>query len=86
MTHAKLLIWHNSLVRIPDFFWAQSQKEGESLLDVGARNASSETENFSYRNSWLVVDDEVAGCYWPTSCQVRKRKKSCRVTPSLFIP
>lgn len=47
---------------IPDFFWAQSQRKGESLLDVGARNASSETENFSYRNAWLaVMDGETAG-------------------------
>jgi len=47
---------------IPAFFWAQSQQPGETLIDVGARNAQSETENFSYRNAQLaLLDEEVAG-------------------------
>lgn len=47
---------------IPAYFWQQSLKQNEDLFDVGARNAASETENFSYRNTWLsFVDGEVAG-------------------------
>lgn len=47
---------------IPAFFWAQSQGPGESLLAVGARNAQSETENFSYRNVQLAQGEEgIAG-------------------------
>ncbi len=47
---------------IPTFFWAQSQQAGKTLVDVGARNAPSETENFSYRNAQLaLLDEEVAG-------------------------
>lgn len=39
---------------IPAWFWAQAAAPGEDLLDVGARNAASETENFSYRNATLA--------------------------------
>lgn len=47
---------------IPAYFWEQSRKDGEELLDVGARNAASETDNFSYRNTWLaMIDDDIAG-------------------------
>jgi len=35
----------------PAYFWGQSARDGEDIIDVGARNASSETENFSYRNT-----------------------------------
>lgn len=40
---------------IPAYFWQQEQQPDEELLDVGARNALSETENFSYRNVQLAV-------------------------------
>lgn len=47
---------------IPAFFWEQSQQPGEDILDVGARNAQSETDNFSYRNVQLaLVNDAIAG-------------------------
>ncbi len=47
---------------IPAYFWAQSQQPGEEIIDVGARSAQSETENFSYRNVQLALqDDEIAG-------------------------
>lgn len=47
---------------IPAYFWAQSQQEGEDIIDVGARNALSEIENFSYRNVQLaLLDGEIAG-------------------------
>lgn len=47
---------------IPAYFWAKSQQRGEDICDVGARSASSETENFSYRNAWLAcLDDQTAG-------------------------
>lgn len=47
---------------IPAYFWAQSQQQGEEILDVGARNALSETENYSYRNVQLaLLKGEIAG-------------------------
>lgn len=47
---------------IPAYFWEQSRQEGEELYDVGARNAASEDENFSYRNAWLAkIDDKITG-------------------------
>ncbi|MCP4187839.1 MAG: GNAT family N-acetyltransferase [Gammaproteobacteria bacterium] len=47
---------------IPAFFWEQSRKQGQKALDVGAQNAASENENFSYRNVHLViVADKIAG-------------------------
>lgn len=35
----------------PAYFWEQSARNGEDILDVGTRNAASETDNFSYRNT-----------------------------------
>ncbi len=47
---------------IPEYFWEESRRQGETQYDVGARNAASEHENFSYRNTWLArLDGEVAG-------------------------
>jgi hypothetical protein len=47
---------------IPAYFWEQSRKEGQSLLEVGALNAASDTENFSWRNSHLaLIDNAIAG-------------------------
>jgi ribosomal protein S18 acetylase RimI-like enzyme len=47
---------------IPAYFWEQSRQAGEDLFDVGARNARSQVENFSYRNSWLArFENQVAG-------------------------
>ena len=47
---------------IPAWFWEQSRQAGEELIDVGAHNAASETENFSYRNVHLaVIDNHIAG-------------------------
>jgi ribosomal protein S18 acetylase RimI-like enzyme len=47
---------------IPAYFWAQSQKEGETIKDVGAQKAASEVNNFSYRNVHLAcTGDEIAG-------------------------
>jgi ribosomal protein S18 acetylase RimI-like enzyme len=46
---------------IPGHFWAGLQRPGQSLLDTGAEQASSETANFSYRNATLACHgDEVA--------------------------
>ena len=36
---------------IPAYFWSQTAKEGQDILEIGARNAASETDNFSYRNT-----------------------------------
>lgn len=47
---------------IPAVFWAQSQRPGEDIVAVGARNALSENENFSYRNVLLaLLEGEIAG-------------------------
>lgn len=47
---------------IPAYFWEQSRTDGQTLLEVGAQNAASDTENFSWRNAQLaLVDDVVAG-------------------------
>lgn len=47
---------------IPAFFWEQSRQPGQEIEDVGALNAASEQENFSYRNVHLaIVDNEIAG-------------------------
>jgi len=47
---------------IPGWFWAQSQGKGEDIYDIGARNACSESDNFSYRNTVLAMDESsVAG-------------------------
>lgn len=47
---------------IPAFFWEASRKDGQTQLDVGAQNAASETENFSWRNATLAeLDGAVAG-------------------------
>jgi len=47
---------------IPAYFWEQSKVGNEDILQVGARNAASETDNFSYRNTHIaLVDDAIAG-------------------------
>lgn len=47
---------------IPAYFWEQSRTEGQTLLEAGALNAASDTENFSWRNTHLaLIDAEVAG-------------------------
>ena len=47
---------------IPAFFWAQNQQPGQDIIDVGASNLRSETENFSYRNVHVaIIGGEIAG-------------------------
>ena len=47
---------------IPAWFWEQSRQGGQPIEDVGARNAASDSENFSYRNAYLALEGEdVAG-------------------------
>jgi ribosomal protein S18 acetylase RimI-like enzyme len=47
---------------IPAYFWAQTQLAGENIYQSGARNACTETDNFSYRNAYLAIEyDEVCG-------------------------
>lgn len=47
---------------IPAYFWEQSRKENQDIIEVGANNLRSETENFSYRNVTIAeVDGKVAG-------------------------
>lgn len=47
---------------IPAYFWEQTTKPGQDILDVGALNAASETENFSYRNVHIaMLDGRIAG-------------------------
>jgi len=47
---------------IPAYFWEQSRQPGQAIEDVGAQNAASDTENFSWRNVHLAVNGSaVAG-------------------------
>lgn len=47
---------------IPAYFWRESNEKDQDIVRTGAGNATSETDNFSYRNVHLaVVDGEVAG-------------------------
>jgi len=47
---------------IPAYFWEQSRKANQELIEVGAINAASESDNFSYRNAYLAqVGDKIAG-------------------------
>jgi ribosomal protein S18 acetylase RimI-like enzyme len=47
---------------IPAYFWEQSRQPGEDIVDAGARNAASETDNFSYHNVHLAtVENDIAG-------------------------
>jgi len=47
---------------IPAYFWEQSRQTGQEIEDVGAQNAASDTENFSWRNVQLAVNgNAVAG-------------------------
>lgn len=39
---------------MPAYFWGQSKSENQEIENVGALNAASETENFSYKNVQLV--------------------------------
>ena len=41
----------------PAYFWGLSAKEGQDILEIGASNAASETENFSYRNTVVAEKD-----------------------------
>ena len=47
---------------IPAYFWAQSQRPGQTIEEVGAQNAASETDNFSYRNVQVaMIEGQIAG-------------------------
>ena len=47
---------------IPAYFWSQSARDGQDLMEVGAQNAASETENYSYRNVHIaLIDGQIAG-------------------------
>lgn len=47
---------------IPAYFWEQSRKPGQTIEEIGAQHAASETENFSYHNVQLgVIDNAIAG-------------------------
>ncbi len=47
---------------IPAYFWAESLQDGQDIYTIGARNAASEEDNFSYRNAHLAIENnEVAG-------------------------
>lgn len=47
---------------IPAYFWGQTGDTDQDIIRNGARNAASETDNFSYRNVHLaVMDSEISG-------------------------
>lgn len=39
---------------IPAYFWEQSRQVGQEPIEVGIHNAASETDNFSYRNTYVA--------------------------------
>ena len=41
---------------IPGYFWAESQRPGQTLVETGAELARSESANFSYRNVLLACE------------------------------
>ncbi|MFC1601961.1 GNAT family N-acetyltransferase [Pseudomonadota bacterium] len=44
------------------YFWEQSRKADQEIIEVGVLNAASECDNFSYRNAYLaLIDNEIAG-------------------------
>jgi len=47
---------------IPAYFWEQSRKDNQEIIDVGTQNAASDNDNFSYQNAYLaLVNKEIAG-------------------------
>jgi ribosomal protein S18 acetylase RimI-like enzyme len=47
---------------IPAYFWQDTQEPGQEIVDVGAIKLTSETENFSYRNSLVAtINNNIAG-------------------------
>jgi ribosomal protein S18 acetylase RimI-like enzyme len=47
---------------IPAYFWRDELQPGQEIEDVGAIKLTSETDNFSYRNSLVAtINDNIAG-------------------------
>ena len=47
---------------IPAYFWAQTKRTGQTIEEVGAQYAASETDNFSFRNVQVaIIDRQIAG-------------------------
>ncbi|MDD3449241.1 MAG: GNAT family N-acetyltransferase [Gammaproteobacteria bacterium] len=47
---------------IPAFFWAQAQRPGQDIIDVGSETVASEEANFSYLNAHVAeLDGTIAG-------------------------
>lgn len=47
---------------IPGWFWAQQAEEGQSIEEVGAHKAASDTGNFTYRNCHMAeLEGRIAG-------------------------
>lgn len=47
---------------IPAYFWEKSRKPGQTLEEVGAQNASSTVENFSFKNTHIAwLETQVTG-------------------------
>ena len=47
---------------IPAYFWEEAKRENQDIIDVGANNLKSETENFSYRNVTIAeINNKIAG-------------------------
>ncbi len=72
---------------IPAYFWEQSKTAGQDILDVGAHNLTSETENFSYHNVHVIVNsDEVAGMLLAYRLPEAEQAESLEEYPDFIRP
>ena len=72
---------------IPAFFWEASIREGDDIYDVGARNASSDDENFSWTNTSIAeIDGEVAGMVLAYRLPDASHKEDVSQLPEFIVP
>lgn len=71
----------------PAYFWGQSAAVGQDLLEVGAKNASSETENFSYRNTIVAEkDSDIVAMLLAYRLPEEKNAENLETLPELVRP
>lgn len=72
---------------IPAYFWEQSKTAGQDVVDVGAENLTSDTENFSYRNVHVIVSgDDIAGMLLAYRLPEAKQAEGTEEYPDFIRP
>jgi len=72
---------------IPAYFWEQSRKNDPDIVTVGAHRAASETDNFSYRNVDLAVqENSIAGMILAYRLPDATHAESLEVFPRFIQP